>query len=191
MLSENQIIAFNKIVTLDNPLKPARYLWHIKYRSHQSDLRIARQGLLRMDGNAVYACNGLRFFNDMYPWFLDAWEVRHLPIEGIQFASYSYWRIDTRIANTPWFVDPFMAEEYHVCRWNSSCKPRNFICTPNNIPNAALRLYSFDLDRFLQRKPVIQRRQGAVSVVYHDNDFETLVPDKEMNDYIRWLNRDA
>jgi len=156
---------------IGSPVKTGRFLWHITYRSTLEDFSIARDGLLCPDEGAVFAHDGLKRFMDMFPWILDFWDMRDYAVEGAQYNMYSFWRIDTRIAGLQWYRDPFMAEDADAYGVN----PRMYVCTPNPVPPAALRLYEFDLDRYLKPLVRVWIEEGVAHIGGNRGDFEGLV----------------
>ena len=168
------------------PVQTSRYLWHIKYDSYNSDLKIAANGLLCPKNYAVFAHTHNFGFNDMYPYFMDFWDfdIQVLDLE-CQFSAYSFWRIDTNLANVDWFIDPNMKEDSELLGYNY----KNYVCTLNSIPNYALKLFKYDRDRYVTKRPFITRGNGVASVRPYRNDIDSLVPDVEMNNYIQWRNQ--
>lgn len=165
------------------PVQTSRYLWHITYEHYDRDLEIAAYGLLCPENYAVFAHSNVFSFNKTYPYFMDVWEFDIEEIEhSCQFSAYSFWRIDTRLANVDWFVDPNMMDETHIEGFN--CK--NYVCSLNNIPNYSLKLFKYNRDRYVSKRPIITRREGVASVRPYRNDFDSLVPDIEINNYIQW-----
>jgi hypothetical protein len=157
---------------LGKEVKPERFLWHVKWAYRTSDLNIAQRGLLKPKDYAVFAHNGLTDFNDMYPYFMDCWELDwdQIKIKGSQFNYYSFWRIDTKIAKVPWYIDPYCATEPFVEQ------PLHYLCTPNPIPKEALKLFRFDLNCYLKRTPYVHYSNGAAHISPIYSDFDTLKP---------------
>jgi hypothetical protein len=187
MSKSTNILTDNFIGRLEQkPVRTSRYLWHIKYDRYYSDLQIAAYGLLCPENYAVFAHSNVFSFMQTYPYFLDFWDFEIQTIDlCCQFSAYSFWRIDTRLANVDWFIDPNMVDETHIDGFN--CK--NYVCSLNNIPNYALKLFKYDRDRYVTKRPFITRGNGVVSVRPYRNDFDSLVPDDKMNDYIQWRNK--
>jgi hypothetical protein len=187
MSKSTNILTDNFIGRLEQkPVRTSRYLWHIKFDRYYSDLQIAAYGLLCPENYAVFAHSNVFSFMQTYPYFLDFWDFEIQTIDlCCQFSAYSFWRIDTRLANVDWFIDPNMVDETHIDGFN--CK--NYVCSLNNIPNYALKLFKYDRDRYVTKRPFITRGNGVVSVRPYRNDFDSLVPDDKMNDYIQWRNK--
>lgn len=181
-MSYPQIKRYGQTVELRNPIITRRYLWHVKPKEYPSDLRIARQGLLCPEGDAVYAHNGLRSFYTMYPYFVDMFDMWDLPMAGAQFLQYSYWRIDTHAMDNKWFVDPFMKRFVPF-----GANRRNYLCSPAPVPSKALRLYYFDLDIYLKEAVRMNFSDGVANVYGVLGDFDRLQEDVRMTDYIKWL----
>ncbi|MFN5890975.1 MAG: hypothetical protein ACK448_11320 [Bacteroidota bacterium] len=157
---------------LGKEVRTTRFLWHVKRSCNSSDLSIACNGLRKPNDYAVFAHNRLPEFENMYPYFMDRWELDwdKLEIHGCQFECYSYWRIDTKIASVPWYIDPYCATQPGID------PPIHYLCTPNAIPREALKLFTFDLNCFLKRTPYIRYSEGAVHIAPICDDFDTLKP---------------
>lgn len=184
MSKSTSVLTDNFIGRLEQkPVRTSRYLWHITYEHHYRDLQIAAYGLLCPENYAVFAHSNVFSFNGTYPYFMDFWdfEIQILDL-CCQFSAYSFWRIDTHLANIDWFVDPNMMDETQIDGFN--CK--NYVCSLNNIPNYALKLFKYDRDRYVSKRPFITRGEGVASVRPYRNDFDSLVPDVEINNYIQW-----
>jgi len=173
------------------PVQTSRYLWHIKYGVYDTDLQIAAYGLNCPKKYAVFAHSNIFSFMKTYPYCLDIWDFEIQTIDFCrQFDIYSFWRIDTRLANVDWFIDPNMFDDVQ----SESCKSegfnyKNYVCSLNNIPNYALKLFKYDRDRYAYKRPFITRGDGVVSVRPYKNDFDSLVPDNKINKYIQWRNK--
>ena len=184
---QKNVLTDNFIGRLEQkPVRTSRYLWHITYERHYRDLQIAAYGLLCPENYAVFAHSNVFSFNGTYPYFMDFWdfEIQTLDL-SCQFSAYSFWRIDTHLANVDWFVDPNMLDETQIDGFN--CE--NYVCALNNIPNYALKLFKYDRDRYVSKRPFITRGEGVASVRPYRNDFDSLVPDAKMNNYIQWRNK--
>jgi hypothetical protein len=189
-MTKLSIITLGKKPSLTQTIRPSRFVWHVS--APYNDLSIAAYGLECPENNAVFAHNNLKSFDDMYPYFLDFWDIdfREISIDGIQFCQYSYWRIDTSKLNINWYVDPEMEGDCSISCINSN--PRNFICTPNSIPTYALELFEFDYSLYKNRPPFLTRGDGIVSASPRRTDFDCLVPEKEgVNEYKDWRLRNA
>lgn len=188
--NENEVEIYSKSNNkINQVIKPARFVWHVKYNNKISDLNIANNGLLCPKNSGVYAHNKLRHFSDMYPWFIDTYDYigTHWSIKGQEFLMFSFWRIDTSKLDLTWFVDPAMINDVYVYCDTRVTKANNFIFTPNPIPNYALKLFTVDLDRYLSEKSFIKYHQGTASVSPYRNDFDSLLPEYPINNYIDWI----
>ncbi len=187
MSKSTSILSDNFISRLEQmPVQTSRYLWHIKYNHYNSDLRIAAHGLIRPDNYAVFAHNNIFNFDLMYPYFMDIWEFETQTLERCsQFSTYSFWRIDTRLANVDWYIDPNMFEDSKSGGFNY----KNYVCALHNIPNYALKLFKYDRDRFVSKRPFITRNEGVASIRPYRNDFDSLIPDVNINNYIKWRSQ--
>lgn len=157
---------------LGKEVKPDRFLWHVTWGHTSSDLSIAQIGLRKPKDYAVFAHNQLTDFNDMYPYFMDCWDFdnRLVRTEYSPFYNYSFWRIDTKIAKVPWYIDPYCASEPFIDQ------PLHYLCTPNPIPKEALKLFKFDLKCYVERTPYIHYSNGAAHISPIFSDFDTLKP---------------
>ena len=84
-----------------------------------------------------------------------------------------------------WFIDPNMFDDVQ----SESCKSegfnyKNYVCSLNSIPSHALKLFKYDRDRYAYELPFITRGDGVVSVRPYKNDFDSLVPDTDINKYM-------
>jgi hypothetical protein len=180
------VLKFNSCLD-QTPVKTSRYLWHITENNETTNLYIAAKGLVARKNYAVFAHNNIYKFNYTYPYFLDINEFNNdnlFLVDGYQFTEYSFWRIDTQLANTNWFIDPNMADDYLFYAPNLS--PKNYVCSLNNIPNKALKLFNFDRNRYVNKSPFISYYSGVATIRPYKNDFDSLVPDYAINNYIQW-----
>ena len=193
-LKKGEIMNAQKSVLTDNfigrlkqkPVQTSRYLWHIKYGHYDTDLQIAAFGLKCPKKYAVFAHSNIFNFQYTYPYFLDFWDFEIQTIDFCyQFSIYSFWRIDTHLANVDWFIDPNMVGEAK----SMGVSYQNYVCTLNNIPSYALKLFKYDRDRYAYKRPFITRGDGVVSARPYKNDFDSLVPDIKINKYIQWRNK--
>lgn len=164
------------------PVKTSRYLWHIRYNDYSSDFQIAAKGLLCSENYAVFAHNNVAEFYTTFPYFLDSWDLfKTIEIKySTQFSLYSFWRIDTRLTNFDWFVDPNLGVETKCMEISED----SFVCTLNSIPNYALKLFKYDRERYINRRPIVTFGDGVASVKAIRSDFDTLRPDVKINNYI-------
>jgi hypothetical protein len=170
-------------VTLGNPVLHVRYLWHVNYNQHSCNWLIAKQGLVLPRNGAVFAHNALQTFEGMFPYFVDkhdCWFPNRRK-DGARFDAYSFWRIDTQRCSFPWYADPGMQSDAEFL----GLPAHHYLCTPNAIPPEALMLFGFNLDNYLFRNPRIIKREGSLHVRPVRSDFDTLVPNTEINNYIR------
>jgi hypothetical protein len=171
------------------PVRTNRFLWHISYNHNMLNLFIANDGLICPENYAVFAHNNLTNFNDSYPYFMDLYDLNYGDIcyPGMQFLDYSFWRIDTfKIKQSDWFIDPNMELDYLIYCNTEIVRPINFVCTFNSIPNYALELFTIDVERFNNQKSFIKRSNGVANCSPYKNDFDALIPDYSINNYIKW-----
>ena len=190
---------FKKCLYLEEKVIPERYLWHVtnpgfyyrdtKYKFHdhwrEKYIRNFRKSILEKGlkfgkTNAVYAHNGLTRLKEMYPLWIDDWHNIFLTTEKISrgiedlnwMSKYDFWRIDTEIYDGPWYIDPFIYKEaQREMKW---VKPHNYVCTPYEIPPAALQLFRFD--QKLYQQPFFYQQEGVASVSGKKKDMDGLVP---------------
>ena len=170
-------------------VKTNRFLWHISYNFNSINLLIANNGLICEDNYAVFAHNNLANFKDSYPYFIDSYDINYADIcyPGIEFLSYSFWRIDTfKLKHGDWFIDPNMEQDYLVYCNKKIVKPINFVCTLNTIPNYALKLFTLDVERYNSKQSFVKFSDGVANCSPYKNDFDALKPDYEINNYIKW-----
>lgn len=170
-------------VELGKPVFHHRFLWHITNNLRSLNLLIAKQGINLPYNGAVYAHNELPSFEYMYPYFVDRhdWFMPPDRQDGAQFDRYSFWRIDTHKLLSSWYLDPGMFSDADYL----GISKHHFLCTPQAIPPQALRLYQFHLDNYIFRNPKIRYENGSAHIRPVRNDFDTLVPNEEVNHYIR------
>lgn len=173
---------FKRSVTLKNPVKNERFLWHITYNQKETNLLIARQGITLPLWGAVYAHHALPSFDFMYPYFVDRvdWFYHNLRDDGAQFDDYAFWRIDTRFCGFTWYLDPGMERDSQILQ----VPHHHYLCTPNAIPPHALRLYRFNLDNYRFRNPRIIYKNGCALIRPIRSDFDTLEPADEFNQHV-------
>lgn len=160
------------------PVITNRYLWHLKYNVHKSDLSVAANGLICSDNYAVFAHNCLNDFELLYPYLYDKKKY------CLDLEDYSFWRIDTHLLNIEWFVDPNMKCDLSYYKYEA--KPTNYLCTLNNIPNTALKLFNFNRYRYKSKNNFVNINNGVANVYPYRNDYDSLVPNHEINKYIEW-----
>jgi len=143
-----------------HPIVPQRFVWHVDHRSTPATrASIQRFGLVAGFSvyDRVFANNqsvDLEFF---YPFVLDGLD-RAFPMFTSEYhaPNMDIWRIDTSLCSARWHIDPYMITEYRgPASW--------YICTRDNIPPAALRLYRV-LPTWEQHF-LVEWRNGAASFV--------------------------
>ena len=166
------------------PVATNRYLWHIGNMHDDTNYKIAAEGLTCYLNFAVFAHNNITCFDHTYPVFIDRnifWEGPVFPL----LESYSFWRIDTQVAQVDWFEDPNMQEEISV--YGLSTKKASYVCSFDTIPNTALQLFYFDTKTYFKKKTFkIAQSIGVTSIVHSVNDFATLLPVTHINNYLAW-----
>jgi hypothetical protein len=174
---------FKRSVTLENPVRNDRFLWHVTYNQKNRNLLIARQGLALPLWGAVYAHQALPSFDFMYPYFVDRedWFYPNHRNDGAQFDDYAFWRIDTRLCAVTWYLDPGMESDSEYL----NVPHHHYLCTPNAIPPHALRLYRFNMDNYCFRNPKIVYSNGCALIRPIRSDFDTLEPAEDINVFIR------
>jgi hypothetical protein len=165
-----------------NPVKTARFLWHIYEKDRAKDLSIAVYGLICPPNYAVFAHNHCCSLFDTYPFMMDALMECLMGGELPKFSQYTFWRIDTQKLNFDWYFDPNLYPS----------QPRDphkidYVCTPNHIPNSALKLFKFNEKRF-QETGFIREVNDVFSYTPYHSDFDVLIPDHKMNSFIEWRN---
>lgn len=170
-------------VELGKPVIHHRFLWHVTYNRYELNWLIAKQGINLPHKGAVYAHNRLPSFDFMYPYFVDRcdWFMGPKRDDGTQFDRYSFWRIDTKNLDFGWYPDPGMFSDADFL----GVSKHHYLCTPHAISPHALRLYNLDLDNYIFRNPKIRYEDGSVHIRPIRDDFDTLVPNDEVNSYIR------
>jgi hypothetical protein len=79
--------------------------------------------------------------------------------------SYDFWRIDTLQLNEEWYVDPLMTSD--IEKRYPKMNKHWFICTRQNIPPTALKLFTFKDDNLDDiGKLKINHYDGVTSVNY-------------------------
>ena len=152
----------NTEYVLKKTITPDRFLWHVskpKYTNQQQDHiphrrnDILKNGLKFCHTNSVFAHNSIRLITEMYPIWMNSMEFNlsfsdmdrmieeHKRLHWLK--HYDFWRIDTDIYKGDWYIDPIIPGDL---KFNPNLKstPHNYICTPNEIPTAALTLFKFD-----------------------------------------------
>lgn len=173
-------------------ITPARYVWHItiipnvpKYVDYL-DFEISKHGLICTEGYVVFAHSNILNFNYLYPCFMDIWSPKYgVEDYGYKFAEYSFWRIDTSLLDFKWYVDPIMQSDFDVYfDWTLEHNPSNYVCTPNSIPNYALKNFKVDPLKYNMREPKFKYKNGVANIIAQYSDFEFLEPDTRVNAYL-------
>ena len=158
----------HRMLELD-PVIPERYVWHastLYYGEQRLDrFSIATRGLMHdysRYAKAVFAHNRIADIRDFYPLIVDFMDYEYGESNGsyIQpefLEGFDFWRIDTRVFKGKWYIDPNMKEELV---WFDRTRPINYICTPENIPPAALKLYEFDFELFNFQLPYLMKNKN-------------------------------
>ena len=193
-ISDSEPITFNSLednfiprMRQQEVITPNRFVWHVTRNYPEGDLlrfRIAKEGLkcIYSEYKVIFANNALISLADFYPLIFDFCFVpdSNIPIlklikRDMEEPLYhcDYWRIDTHKCIARWHIDPNMEKEELVK------ESGNYICTTEDIPPHALRLYKITPLLF----------QDLISE-YLDNS--TIIPvsllrsDEKVNN---WINR--
>jgi hypothetical protein len=163
-------------------VKTSRYLWHITDNYPSLNWQIAVDGLICPRNYAVFAHNNVDEFADTFPYFLywDCFELEDR-ISSVHFRFYSFWRIDTRLADLVWYADPNMGIDEKALGLGKN----SFVCALQSVPNYALKLFKHDPNRFVNRNPIICKSNGVTSVRGIETDFDSLRPHIKINSYIQ------
>ena len=160
---------------LTKVINPQRYVWHISYRSVQRSFRaipgdfslrekIRKEGLIYKKDWAVFAHNGLVKPEFIFPFCIDHFSFGDSVNTVMNtMTSYDFWRIDTMRLNGEWYVDPLMTSD--IEKRYPKMNKHWFICTRQNIPPTALKLFTFkeeNLDEIGKLK--INHYDGVTSV---------------------------
>ena len=155
----------HRMLELD-PIIPERYVWHVTNRfygeSQLDRFSIATRGLryeYSRYAKAVFAHNRIADIRDFYPFTVDFMDYDWGECNGYYaqpefLENFDFWRIDTRIFKGKWYIDPNMKEELV---WYVRTRPINYICSPENIPPFALKLYEFDFELFNLQLPHLRK----------------------------------
>ena len=139
-------------------IRPKRFVWHVSY--NYNDRRIGAEGLLMNKEGYVYANNHSYNLMDMWPFPIDLFDWMGLQYSKYEFFSgYTFWRIDTRICNGVWEVDPHLTIDYKAY---DCLPPRNYIRTPADIPIKALCPFRYSGDNYSNIK--VKYAEGQASV---------------------------
>jgi hypothetical protein len=136
------------------PIKPRRYVYHVTNPKNRVSIMF--------DGIKTYKTLNpaykLAFVNNapihqdlshFWPLPIDIYDPspsgRSLSLKEFK-SSYDYWRIDTKIANLTWYIDPYMENE--LKSYGIPGNSTYFLCTDSVIPADSLDLMDFDLEQF-------------------------------------------
>ncbi|MEI7463416.1 MAG: hypothetical protein WCK03_03410 [Candidatus Taylorbacteria bacterium] len=146
-----------RMLELD-PIVPDRYIWHLTYPccdgvENLRSFSIASEGL-RVSRNrcgcAVFAHNRLYSISQFYPFIFDYNDLTMsfggLPAPSSNVLYSDFWKIDTHAYKGKWYIDPNMKNDFSI--WDGM-QPINFICTPEDVPSCALKLYKLTMDVYL------------------------------------------
>lgn len=138
---------------LTTVINPKRYVWHTTYRSLKRSFtaipgdftlreKIRKEGLIYKVDWAVFAHNGLVKPEFIFPFCIDHFSFGD-SVKTVMntMTSYDFWRIDTLFLNAEWYIDPLMSSD--IDNRYPKMKKDMFICTQQNIPPTALKLFTF------------------------------------------------
>ena len=141
---------------LTKVINPKRYVWHTSYRSLKRTFtaipgdftlreKIRKEGLVYKKEWAVFAHNGLVKPEYIFPFCIDHFSFGD-SVKTVMntMTSYDFWRIDTLRLNEEWYVDPLMSSD--IEKRYPKMNKHWFICTRQNIPPTALKLFTFKDD---------------------------------------------
>ena len=138
------------------PWNPSRYVWHISYGGTLIEnaeeklffhrLSYATEGIGGKDKGlgGVWVNNQMRRIHDLWPVWIDRiWDC-YSDIDYLQLLySYDVWRIDTRLVDNPWYLDPNLMEEREGSEF-----ARDYLYCEKSIHPLALKLFTFKLDDY-------------------------------------------
>ena len=130
------------------PIKPDRYMWHLTRESCRDS--ISKFGLERRlcgdkplcGDNGIWAHNNIIHINQFYPM---TWDGIY---SNANYRDFDFWRIDTKLCNSNWKMDPYMTPlklNYKTNEWRYAIK---YLVTKDSIPPEALKLYQFPQDGY-------------------------------------------
>jgi hypothetical protein len=164
---------------LETPINPQRFVWHVSYRSlekgflaTQGDFsmrkKIRKEGLIYREDWAVFAHNGLVKPEYIYPFCIDHFSFGETVNRVMKtMTNYDFWRIDTFELKNEWYVDPLM--NCDIEKRYTKMNKHWFICTRQNIPPSALKLFTFkDAQIEEMGKIKVTEYDGAASVNFKD-----------------------
>jgi len=190
---------FERAIDRNRSVRPERYVWHISPLCH--DLSIARSGLLISNRGAVCVHNRVRKWQRTYQanWEQDClWDALEvvcalMPQEmetgdffvrciDARFASrFTFWRIDTHVVTTPWYIDPYMDQD----RSTTGGAAWNYLVTLGSIPRKALVPFKLDLDSAIAGGPVVSMSDGVACCRNGDDMLSHLRVDRSLRAVLR------
>jgi hypothetical protein len=133
------------------PTRTHRYLYHFTEGGNRCKneenlyfkrISIYLYGLYGKDKGTrgIWANRNIDRLNNIYPIILDGYEWgKEGYADGLE--SYDIWRIDTKLSENRWYIDPNMLD------MNGFCDTNNFVYTENSILPNALKLFNVSIDR--------------------------------------------
>ncbi|MFN6260053.1 MAG: hypothetical protein ACK4ZG_03625 [Bacteroidota bacterium] len=134
------------------PICPPRFVYHltrggelgtISESFYFQRISIYLYGLSGIDKGrgGVWANSDLNSLTWAYPFVFDGLERSQSELFKL-IEEYDVWRIDTRVINNKWYIDPNMQD---VDGW---CDCRQYLYTEISVPPTALKLFSIKIDYF-------------------------------------------
>lgn len=195
-----------KRLGMKNRIIPERYVWHVSnsfqewkltFRNEGMDYayfkthyvpelrkKIAVEGLRFKNCNAVFAHHGTLHPVQMHPIWLDVHFDHHYRYSRSAgdyrfLQDYTFWRIDTRSLDIPWYVDPYMGESDRSKI--EGFPPQNkYILTPNEIPPTAITCFAYRISR----KKSLREYHPNLPKERHENPWDFIRPVYEINQLI-------
>jgi len=169
------------------PIVPNRYIWHVTYPccdgiDNLRSFAIASEGLkVRYSrcGNAICAHNRLYSISKFYPFIIDGDSFTEkfggFPAPSSSVLYSDFWRIDTLAYKGKWYIDPNMKDDSSIY---SDTHPVNYICTPEDVPARALKLYKLTMDVFLDNLQQLEETNYPLLSI------SLLRPDDRVNEWV-------
>ena len=164
---------------LETPITPQRFVWHVSYRSLEKGFlatpgdfsmrkKIRKEGLIYREDWAVFAHNGLVKPEYIYPFCIDHFSFGDSVNRVMKtMTNYDFWRIDTFELKNEWYVDPLMNSD--IEKRYPKMNKHWFICTRQNIPPSALKLFTFKDDQIEEMGKIkVTEYDGVASVNFKD-----------------------
>lgn len=166
---------------LEKEIQPERYVYHITSNDFDNQPlsldnpnrlrdKIKKEGLTCKEHWAIFANNGLRKAQDLFPFCLNYYQPFRTPLPKVMkshMTQFDFWRIDTHAFRGKWFIDPVMSYDIDIINKNSKRQNKtSYICTREPIPNWALKLYTFDkdgVDSIWDNKVIIN--EGSTNII--------------------------